>query len=584
MTCEKAERYLSAYLDDMLDPQLRQDVAAHVEGCTHCAEVLADYRRVDALLAGIERVTPADTLRDRIFGSPEFAAIMREQNGARSGHSGRTSVPLLERHTDGDADGDQAPGEAYGARRPAPLRAGRRGASPPWRRVALQTAAVLALLLGSALLIKQGLLHSGGTTGQGPQTIGGHIVAPLAAGPRAVYEHGGALWSAPENGPGLAQQLTPAGVRVAGWAVAPDGHTIAYVNAADGSIHIIRSDDQNDRAIAAGTSGMLPAGFWSSKAGAAVAAGLSWSPNGKQLAYVAADSSGQTVLHIVNVDGTHNASWGGAAAWTGTAVWSDDGKYLAFAQSASAGGQTISVYDGTTRQAYQLSAADPANTSASVARMAWLAGTPSASLTWAAATANGTMTGIFTQPAASGTSAIRLTPAGARYSAADFTAAGGNLWMVSTDGTLATLPVNVTGRGSATTAIGTTVTHIAWSPSGAAAAYVTANGQLGFWIPGATPVSIATQIVGTPVWSPDSARLAMQVSDGVVSLRISDGSAQALTRLASVTGAVALSWSPDSQALAVGSSSGVLIAGNGSINAVDGQAPAGETIVWTLAG
>ncbi|MGH2516309.1 MAG: anti-sigma factor family protein, partial [Ktedonobacterales bacterium] len=52
MTCEKAESYLSAYLDDMLDPQLRQDVAAHVEQCAHCAEVLADYRRGDALLAG----------------------------------------------------------------------------------------------------------------------------------------------------------------------------------------------------------------------------------------------------------------------------------------------------------------------------------------------------------------------------------------------------------------------------------------------------------------------------------------------------------------------------------------------------
>jgi len=577
MTCEKAESHLSAYLDDMLDPQLRQEVAAHVESCAHCAEVLADYRRVDALLASTIRVSPSDALHDRIFGSPELAAILREQSGGRGK---RTSVPLLERPTSG---GD-APGGI--SETPTPMRVERRGSSPPWRRVALQSAAVLALLLGSALLIKQGLLHTGGTTGRGPQTIGGHgMVVPLAAGPRAVYERGGALWSAPENGPGLAQQLTPAGVRVAGWAISSNGRTIAYVDGGTGSVHTIRSDDQNDRSIAASTSGAPSAGFWTSQAGKAVAGGLSWSPDGRYLAYVAADGSGQTVLHIVSAGGGGSSAMGGAASWTGAAVWSADSTHLAFAQSDAAGGQTISVYDATTHQAYQLSTADPAEASAAVAQMAWLTSTPYPSLTWTA-TVNDAITGVFTQPAASGTSATRLSRAGTRYSAADFTASGGaDVWMVAQGGTLATLPVSGASQpAESITLSGSPVTRIVWSPSGAAVAYLTQDGQLALWTPGGAPVAVASHVIGMPVWSPDSTKLAVQLSDSVVAIRLVSGTPASLTRLVSVVGHVALSWSPDSQVLAIGSSSGVLIAGHGTLNGADTLAPDTGAIIWTIAG
>ncbi|MGH2515256.1 MAG: hypothetical protein ACRDHP_06335, partial [Ktedonobacterales bacterium] len=466
---------------------------------------------------------------------------------------------------------------------PSTARSRRRGTAPPWRRVALQSAAVLALLVGSALLIKQGLLYSGGTTGHSQQTIGGHGgVVPLAAGPRAVYLRGGALWSMPENGPGLAQQLTPAGVRVAGWAVSPNGRSVAYVNATDGSIHVIRSDDQNDHALP-GTSGTLPAGFWSSTAGQAVAAGLSWSPDGKSLAYVAADGSGQTVLHIVSADGKANAAWGSAAAWTGPAIWSADGNQLAFAQSDSAGGQTLSVYDATTHQAFQLGAAGSVNANATVAHIAWLTGTPYPILTWAAAT-NGTVTGIYTQQAAPGTSATPVGPAGMTYSAADFSAANGSdMWLVATGHTLATLPVGTSRGAGATTPVGDTVTQIVWSPSGATAAYVTADGHLGLWTPSlsGTPMTVASQIVGIPIWSPDSSRLAVQAGNDVISVRIASGNT---TRYATVSGAVELAWSPDSQALAIGSSSGVRVAINGSISLPDAVAPAAGAIRWTIAG
>lgn len=574
MTCEKAESYLSAYLDDILDPQLRQDVAAHVESCAHCTEVLADYRRFDALLVGVPRVAPADALREQIFGSPEFADLLRRQNG-RVG--GRASAPIIER---------PAPAEIVSSSGSASPRASRRGVSPPWPRVVLQSAAVLALLLGSALLIKQGLLHSSTTTGRGPQTIGGYGSAvPLSAGPRAVYLHGDELWSAPENGPGIAQRLTPEGVRVAGWAVSPDRRTIGYINAADGGIHVIRSDDQSDHAVGSVTGGSLPADFWTTMAGQSVAAGISWAPNGQYIAYVGADASRHTALHIMRANGSDNRAMGSAAASTGAAIWSADSTHLAFVQSDASGSQSISVYDATTHQAFQVAThADPADVSATVSHLAWLGSSSESGITWAAAD-NGTITGIFTQLATSSMTATRLTPTGTRYTAAAFTATHtADLWMVSSANTLSIIGVDGAGTTSATTPIEGTASQIVWSPSGATAAYLTTDGTLGLWTPGAVPVTIVAHATGSLIWSPDSSRLAATVSDGILTVRIVNGTAQALTRLASVTGYIGISWSPDGQALAIGCSSGLLIAANGHTTVSDSMAPADMVITWTIAG
>ena len=82
MNCEKAEKYLSAYLDDMLDPQLREEIAAHLESCALCSEVVAEYRRFDTLLSETPKLSPPPELRDRIFNSPEMAAILRQEAGA----------------------------------------------------------------------------------------------------------------------------------------------------------------------------------------------------------------------------------------------------------------------------------------------------------------------------------------------------------------------------------------------------------------------------------------------------------------------------------------------------------------------
>jgi len=51
MNCEQVEELLSAYLDNMLAPEERRQVAAHLQTCRSCTQALADFRRNDALLA-----------------------------------------------------------------------------------------------------------------------------------------------------------------------------------------------------------------------------------------------------------------------------------------------------------------------------------------------------------------------------------------------------------------------------------------------------------------------------------------------------------------------------------------------------
>src|SRR5262249_49884264 len=151
------------------------------------------------------------------FDSPEFAEILAE---AKQPNGGRLPARLLR----------QA------------------GASPGWVRGALSAAAIV-LIFGAALVIKQGLFTPATSGQHSAPTLGGSPdVKPLAQGTRIVYAHDDSLWSAPENGPGVAERLTPRGIRIGAWSVAPDGAHVAYVDSATGRIHVVRSDDQDDAA------------------------------------------------------------------------------------------------------------------------------------------------------------------------------------------------------------------------------------------------------------------------------------------------------------------------------------------------
>lgn len=597
MTCEKAEEFLSAYLDDMLDPQHRREVEAHLQSCAHCRAALEDYRRFDLLLAREPRVAPPEELYARIVESPEFVAITRSRERGERGGVLTVLRPVARAETRPSASPMQGQGESPGG---AEAR-GRRGA-PGLARVALQTAAVLALILGSALLIKQGFFHSGETIRQSvTQTYGAppQSSMPLSAGARVVYERDGALWSAPEAGPDVAQRLTPAGVVTGGWSVSPDGTLIAYVDEQSGRLLVIRSDDQNNhvaaRAIATGT---LDTHFWATDAGAAINAGIAWAPNGERIAYLAGSGSTTTAttLHIVNVDGSNDGVVDtGAVALLAQPVWSRDGLQIAYTRTES-GIQGVFSYNTVMRQVNSLAAqADADDALARVDRLIWLPDAISPALTWA--TRDGSAyTGTFETPSPQGSAMVlRLTPAGMRFAAVDFTAGhDGGSWVVAPvndNPTLYTVSARVAGLGLLTAPQGE-VRSIHWSPSGTSVAFVTVDGQLGLWSPwsgGATDAFIVSDlghVTSAPAWSRDGGRLAVPTAMGIVSMHVADGAVRGKATLAPSGDVVTLLWAADNKGLALVGASGVtLISSDGTVvKPVDAHAAWNGVIAWTLAG
>src|SRR5438876_3824924 len=75
MNCERVEELLSAYLDNALAPEEWQEVTAHLQTCTKCSVMLAEFSRNDALISHLPRVSPDPSLRNRIFSSPEFLEL-----------------------------------------------------------------------------------------------------------------------------------------------------------------------------------------------------------------------------------------------------------------------------------------------------------------------------------------------------------------------------------------------------------------------------------------------------------------------------------------------------------------------------
>jgi WD40 repeat protein len=577
MNCEKAENNLSAYLDDMLDLQLREEVAAHLESCASCSEVVAEYRRYDILLRDTPRVSPPPELRGRIFASPQYAAILRREAKAGDGSSG--GLP------------------------PRPYQ------SPPrWTRVALQSAAVLAIIIGSALLFKQGFFHSSPTTtghtstpiiGNNPQT------APLPAGSRVVYEHNGALWSAPEVGPGVGEQLTPINIQVGNiWSVSPDGRLVAYIEAATGRIHVIRADRLNDVAFASYSAVC-------SNSSCAVHPTLVWSPDGNYLAYLSIDGT----LHVVNADGSLDrivvTSEQGVAT---SLLWSSDSLRLAFIR-VNGSLESIWNYNLNGSGATEVAASiDPAKNDASVEELFWLNNANQPTLTWVSwQKSTGSVTGIFSADVLGSPAVQRLTPANAKLTAAGFNPLEGTgTWLVGiTDDTGAPEIATVEGSrpglvitnadfvSAFSSMIGTgtigTINGIYWSPNGDTVAVVTTTGQMALARNNGASLSpiFSSNVTGAPVWSPDGTHLATPLSFGVMSLDITSGSLNTLQPslhrlLPSVPALITATmlWSPNSQDIAITSPSGTYLTssdGKSLIKQVDAATATGP-FAWSHSG
>lgn len=318
MNCEQVEELLSAYLDNMLAPEERRQVANHLQSCRKCTQMLADFRRNDALLARLPRVTPDDTLRERIFTSPDFLELTGEFPDNIP--SARQTVPRMpvsgsRRDTPGRPHLVAIPGGRSTAPQPTvKVDVSRRRDRHRTMRAliaAIAAALVIAIGLGAyagiSYLSHQGQspVHPGFTPIENPQQ---GAPQPLSAGVRIVFLRGNTLLSERSDGSSTQpDQLTPSGVSVApGWAVAMlpgrmTGNLLAYIDLNKARVHVIRSDGQQDTTINPPllNASVSPASIQDSATWATIVNSLIWSPDGTRLAFVADPTgSGQTHLYI----------------------------------------------------------------------------------------------------------------------------------------------------------------------------------------------------------------------------------------------------------------------------------------------
>jgi anti-sigma factor RsiW len=544
LDCQWAEDELSGYLDDVLDPQLRRRVEAHLATCERCRTILGDYRRADDLMRELPFIEPPSDMRERFFNSPEYLKLANARARQRS-----FVTPLS---------------------------------------AALVAAALLVVALGGALLIRHGVSGQQTAGKPGATAIIGNSggTTPLAAGARLIYERGGALWSAPESGAGLPAQLTPAGVQVVGWRVSPNGHMVIYINASTGALHSIRADGLNDKAIGAVTSGKAPtSGFWITPAGAAIAQGVAWSPDNTRVTYLAQSADGGTTLHVMNAAGSADATVNSTGSGLiGHLLWSADSVYIAYTSTSLAGAQSVWAYNVTTRHARSLASQSDANDSAAVVgRLAWLPSGASATVTWSASDA-GKVTGVFRARVNTSAAATRLTPPGRSYAAADVSSAGA--WLLANGSTVWEIAADQTNP-HVVAALVNQIAQVHWSPSATMAAVVSGDTLL-LVTPGQTPVVVASGLTARSqvAWSPKSDALAWQAGQAMLSAPVRNGAAGAAKMVAANADANALVWAPDGQSLAVRSSTGLLLvtADGAHVRASDVNAAGDGQFAWSIAG
>lgn len=352
MNCEQVKELLSAYLDNALAPGEWREVTAHLQTCTTCSAMLADFSRNDAILAHLPRVSPDPALRDRIFTSPEFLELTGTFDS--SGETQKEwTVPRLpakspRRDTPGRPQLVAIPGGRSTAPTPSvhPSRpAQRRRNSRRNRALLVVVAATVLLAIGIGSLFglhpwqhQSQNANNGAITPPADAQQGG----PLSAGMRFVFLRDGALWSVLTNGSNKhVDRLTPSNVMVAAnWVVTPPqagrvaGDMLAYIDLQGAFVHIIRSDGQLDTIVKQPllTTGVQPTSVWDTDTGATILNSLTWSKDGSMLAFVADPTgTGQTRLYIYSTEtgitqGVSLTSKGSVSH----PVWSPDGMRLAF--------------------------------------------------------------------------------------------------------------------------------------------------------------------------------------------------------------------------------------------------------------
>ena len=353
MSCEHVEELLSAYLDNALTPQERVVVQEHTSTCSTCRETLTDYRRFDALLTDMPRVSPGAELREKIFTSPEYQELIRitSLQDFRRSHGSAQKLPdttqreefaplkyppagqrlTLPQKQVGQNEkqrphlvalpgGFQETQPALPAQNHQPKHRQNRS-STGLRIMQLAIAACLLLTLGVGSFIGWNIWSQQHTTATLPGGItpplGARLNGPLPAGTRYVYFQDGAIWSGStdttETSTNALARLTPSNVLASShWSVRPAfvghdaGNMLAYIDLKQGRVHLIRSDGQSDKVITLPlfASNALLASQWNTPTGISILNSLTWSPDGSMLAIIAAPT-GVPHLYTYSVDTAH---------------------------------------------------------------------------------------------------------------------------------------------------------------------------------------------------------------------------------------------------------------------------------------
>ncbi len=409
MNCEQVEELLSAYLDNALAPAERREVAAHLQTCSSCSTMLAEFMRNDALLSHLPHVSPDPALRERIFSSPEFLELTGTFDASREAQEDWTIPRLPAKSPRRDTPGRPQLIAIPGGRSTSPtpsikpatrqrLPARQRRHSQGLRALLLAIAAtvLLAIAVGSVFGLNfwlhqtQTAIKGAITPPTGPQQSG-----PLSAGMRFVFLRGGALWSVLADGSSKqADRLTPPNVTVAAnWVVSPAqagrsaGDILAYIDLQAAFVHTIRSDGQQDAIIKQPLlkSGVQPISIWDTDTGATILNSLAWSQDGSMLAFVADPAgTGMTKLYIYSTEtGTVQMVPLSGNGSVSHPVWSPDGIRLAFELTRNG---SISILDYNTQNRGLLTITNniksQANTADTVLTLDWSPSLDAPAITW----------------------------------------------------------------------------------------------------------------------------------------------------------------------------------------------------------
>ena len=319
MNCERVEELLSAYLDNALAFEEWREVSAHLQICAECSVMLAVFRRNDALIARLPRVSPDLALRNRIFSSPEYLELTGTFDISGEAYKDWTVPKLPASTTRRDTPGRPQLVAIPGGRNTVPtpsISPYKNRKSGTFRTLVVVLAATIVLAIGiGSFLSLNSLLHQTQATNNGAITppTGPIQSGPLSAGMRFVFLRDGTLWSILANSSNQqADRLTPGNVTVAAnWIVSPTqpgrsaGDMLAYIDLQRAFVHIIRSDGQQDTTIKQPllNASTQSASVWDTATGTTILHSLAWSNDGSMLAFVAApDNTNQTQLYIYSTE------------------------------------------------------------------------------------------------------------------------------------------------------------------------------------------------------------------------------------------------------------------------------------------